>query len=118
MSGQHDPPAELQHVLATLEPGLAAVALTAYQLDTPEGQALQVEAACLRGAQGLLDPPKACEVCGELSHNLSRPGPMTHYHWDGTGANPNATGEWCPACCEDYTDYWTERWDDYYAGLL
>ncbi len=58
-----------------------------------------------------------CEHCGESS-GVEVQKAMTAYAWDGTGPDPNADLYLCRPCAQEYVDEWTERWDEYHAGLL
>jgi len=39
---------------------------------------------------------------------------MTAYHDPKMNTKPVL----CDECAQEYHDYWQERWDEYYAGLL
>ena len=46
---------------------------------------------------------------------------MTYYFWDIDKyplEDPNRELFFCPGCAKDYTEGWTDRWNDYYSGLL
>tara|TARA_Y100000034_G_scaffold121012_1_gene164707 strand:- start:510 stop:713 length:204 start_codon:yes stop_codon:yes gene_type:complete len=58
----------------------------------------------------------SCEHCGD---GQAEPRPaMTAYHWDGKEEDPNRNLLLCDHCYQGYRDYWTERWAEYYSGLL
>lgn len=57
----------------------------------------------------------SCEGKVELRHAL------TAYHFDGvknSEEDPNKDFYCCEAHYEEYYQYWKERWDEYYSGLL
>jgi hypothetical protein len=58
-----------------------------------------------------------CEHCGSIWGVKLEPS-YTAYYWDGVGEDPNREVMLCRACAEYHRDYWQERWDEYYAGLL
>lgn len=46
---------------------------------------------------------------------------MTAYHFEGepnSPEDPNKDFYACEACWIEYRDYWQERWDEYYSGIL
>jgi hypothetical protein len=58
-----------------------------------------------------------CECCDRTADVQWEPS-YTAYYWDGTGEDPNRPVALCRDCEPTHREYWKERWDDYYAGLL
>jgi hypothetical protein len=42
---------------------------------------------------------------------------MTAYHWKSGEPNPNRKFMCCDEHYEDYVEYWTEMWDEYYSSI-
>jgi len=64
-----------------------------------------------------------CEYYGQFCNGKDAKwiGAMTRYHWDIDKeplSDPNRDLFLCDSCAMEYHDYWQERWDDYYSGLL
>ena len=46
---------------------------------------------------------------------------MTRYYWDideNSLSDPNRDLFLCHNCANEYVECWTERWNDYYSGVL
>jgi hypothetical protein len=62
-------------------------------------------------------PELVCQHCGDREGVRMIPA-MTAYHVEPGEPDLNAPLLLCDSCREDYTSYWTERWDEYHRGLL
>lgn len=58
-----------------------------------------------------------CEECGSWE-NVSVVPSMTAYHFEPGQEDPNRPLTLCAECASEYVSSWTERWDEYRAGLL
>lgn len=54
---------------------------------------------------------RACEFCHEVSDAITRAPSMTAY----PGRQPQPWA--CATCVQEWIDYWTEQWRDYYAMI-
>lgn len=43
---------------------------------------------------------------------------MTAYHWDGNGENPNRPFMSCELHYQEYHEYWSDMWQEYYSSIL
>ncbi len=62
-----------------------------------------------------------CERCGRQCSGVKSESSRTMYNFDGpigSPEDPNRDIMLCRDCAKEHHDYWNERWDDYYAGLL
>ena len=59
-----------------------------------------------------------CQNCNIESENVHSHQVMTQYSWNGKGIDPNEDIILCEKCWTEYCDYWKEKWNDYYGGLL
>lgn len=78
---------------------------------------LVVEHPDIANSLRALLPDPRCERCGA---DGARPTAVrTAYEWtDDGGFNPNHPMHLCPPCTEEFDEYWTGMWADYYAGLM
>jgi hypothetical protein len=57
-----------------------------------------------------------CHECGSYDNVRTIPA-MTCYHFEPGEEDPNKPVTLCDGCGSDYESYWTERWQEYRAGL-
>lgn len=61
-----------------------------------------------------------CEYCGS-TEKLKLEDSRTRYFFEGEINAPNDPNRrllLCLNCAEDHHNYWDDRWDDYYQGLM
>lgn len=73
-----------------------------------------------------------CKLCGETVGVVRRPARTAYVapeltDWERLGLeegglaippDPNPDLDLCPACSEEYDEWWDEQWREYYMGLL
>lgn len=75
-------------------------------------QACEIDLALALSLYADLPPAPACERCGEVGLHVTKQPCRTAY----AEAASNVSPMLCPACSEEYHDYWDNMWDEYNRG--